>query len=350
MNPAFEGVVGHQRVLELLDTEVDAPAQAYLFVGAAGVGKATVARRFTAALLCAQQGRHDQPCLSCRKLDRGNHPDLVMVEPEGSRNLGVDQARATVAQAVLSPVESARKVFLFEEAGAMTEQAANALLKTLEEPTGSTTFILVTESEDDLPSTVASRCRTVHFGRVDEAALAAALTARGVEPAQAETLARVAGGRPGLALALLANPQVQEFRRAWLAVPLQVSSRPGDGVRLAAEMLATVDPLVEGVGEKAEGEDRASKERRERELRRARQALLATGLEILASFYTDSAALQLGGGVRNRDLPLQVLTDVPPGQAVRSAELALEAVVDLQANLRPQLVLSTLFVRLAGEE
>lgn len=337
----FGDVIGHGRVLELLERELELPAAAYLFVGAAGVGKGTVARRFAAALLCP--GAHDDACRSCRRALTGSHPDLTVVEAEGRQSLGVDQARTVVARAVLAPVEAGRKVFLLEEAGTMTEAAANALLKTLEEPTATTIFLLVAESEDELPATVASRCRTVHFGRVDEPELTAALVARGVERDRAATLASVSGGRPGLALALVASPAVAGFRAAWLEVPRRVSDRPGEAFLLAQEILAAVEPVLPapmpaiGLG----------KDQAERDQRRARQALLATGLEILASFYTDAASIQLGGPVRNGDIPLADLTRVPPARAVANAERVLEAVVDLAANLRPQLTLADLFVDLA---
>lgn len=329
----FEGVVGHRRVLDLLAREAAEPANAYLFVGAASVGKATVARAFAARLLCAQGGQHPEPCRVCRLVAAGTHPDLIVVAPEG---MGVDQARETIARAMLSPVEAARKVFVFEEAGTMTEQAANALLKTLEEPTPTTVFILVAESELDLPATVASRCRTVHFGRVDEDELVAALRARGVEEGRAEALARMAGGRPGLALTLASSPRVAEFRRTWLELPLRVTPRPGEAFLLAGEMLESVEPLIPNDASR-------------REQRRARQALVATGLEILASWYADAAAVQYGGPVRNRDVPVADLLRVTPAVAVRNAELALEAVTDLYANLRPQTLLARLFVELAGD-
>lgn len=165
---AFAGVIGHARVMSLLADEIAAPAHAYYFVGPIGVGKATVARRFAAAILCEEGGRHVTDCSSCRRVLSGNHPDVTAVEPEGRLALGVDEARSTVALANLAPVEGDRKVILFEDAGAMTDAAANALLKTLEEPSPSTVFLLVSESEDDLPATIASRCRTVQFGRVGE--------------------------------------------------------------------------------------------------------------------------------------------------------------------------------------
>lgn len=340
----FDGVIGHGRVTDLLQREAASPANAYLFVGAAGVGKATVARRFAALLLCPEAGVHETACRSCRRIESGNHPDLVVVEPEGRQTLGVEQARATIQRAVLGPVESERKVFLFEEAGLMTDQAANALLKTLEEPTATTVFLLVTESEDQLPATVASRCRTVHFGRVDDGVIIEALSAR-IPTEQAEALARMAGGRPGLALTLIASEQVAEFRTAWLSLALRVTERPGEAFLLAEEMLESTEPLAEAAQE-SEG---TSSEQAAKNRRRARQALLATGLEILASWYADAASVQFGGPIRNRDVPVASLTRVPPGVAVRNAELVLDAVTDLQANLRPQLLLANLFTSLAGE-
>ncbi len=344
----FRDVIGHQRVLDLLADEVPAPAGAYLFVGAASVGKATVARRFAAALLCPQGGIHAEACATCRRAVDGSHPDLVVVEPRGRQTLGVEDARNVVAQAVLSPVEAPRKVFLFEDAGTMTDQAANALLKTLEEPTGSTVFVLVAESEDDLPSTVASRCRTVHFGRVDEASLVEALVSLGLDRRHAENIGRIAGGRPGLALALTHSAEAARFRDAWLSVPTRLSPAPGEAFMLAEEMLAELEPLLEDV--EADNEDRVTREQRERSRRRARQTLLAGGLEILASWYVDAAALQLAGVVRNRDVPFEELAAVSPDRAVRNAQLVLDAMSGLGLNLRPRLLLAELFAELASED
>ena len=353
----FAGVVGHQRVLLFLEQEVASPAHAYLLVGASGVGKATVARLFAAALLCPTGGRHAGECSSCRRVAEGTHPDLMLVDPEGRQSLGVDQARTTVAQAVLTPVEASRKIFLFEDAGSMTEQAANALLKTLEEPTPTTIFLLAVEAEDLLPSTVASRCRSVHFGRVDEAVIRDALIESGVSPDQAEGAAGVAGGRPGLAFNLATRPEVAEFRKAWLGVPLRVSARPGEAFVLAEQMIAVSQPLLAGLRSRLEAEQtRPSagggttlKERLERDVKRASQSLLATGLEILASWYLDAASAHHGGPVRNREVPVAALMTVPAPRSVRNAERALGSVVDLESNLRPQLVLADLFMALAAE-
>ena len=340
----FDGVIGHREITAFLRVELAAPGHAYLFTGAGAVGKATVAKEFARLLLCPEEGAHEDPCRSCRRVASGNHPDLISVEPEGRTSLGVDQARGVVSQAALSPVESPTRVFLFEDAGLMTEQAANTLLKTLEEPTAPVIFLLVAESEDDFPPTIASRCRTVHFGRVPDAELAQALVDRGIAVDAARVAAMVAGGRPGLALALATRPEVARVRQAWLLLPERVTARPGDGFALAEEMMSTIEPLAADLA----GEEGAA-EARDRAKKRATQSLLAGGLEILASFYADGASLQLGGPVRNRDVPLPALTSVPPARAVANAQLVLDAVVDLAGNLRPLPVLASLFTSLGSE-
>ena len=344
MSDPFAGVIGHDRVVDLLRREVSVPAQAYLFTGPDSVGKGTLAVRFAAALLCAEQGEHEVECRSCRLVRTGVHPDVTVIEPEGATSLGVDQARAVVTRASLRPVESDKSIFLFPEAGTMTEQAANALLKTLEEPTGSAVFLLVAESEDDFPATVGSRCRTIHVGRVPLETMVMALEGRGMDRAAAEGVAIVSGGRPGLALALMGQPEVSRFRELWLAIPAQVTPHPGDGQRLASGVLAEITPLVD----QSVSAD-MPKEVLQRARRRAEQSLLVNGLEILASWYTDSASLQMGGPVRNTDLALGSFTDVSPRKAVASAEKILDAVVDIQANLRRELVLANLFAGLGSE-
>jgi hypothetical protein len=336
----FDDIIGHEGVIELLEAELTRPAQAYLFVGPQSVGKEAMALRFAAGLL----GGVDDDRARRLALAR-SHPDLRVLEPEGATSLGVDQAREVVARASLTPVEASRTVFLFPDAGAMTESAANALLKTLEEPLAEVVFLLVAESEDDFPPTVASRCRTVHMGRVPLSSLVEALTERGLSTDAANGVAIVAGGRPGLALALMSRPEVARFRDLWLSIPGQVTPHPGDGHRLATVVLEQLAPMVDDAVP-----DDLAKDTEQRARRRAEMSLLVSGLEILASWYADSAALQLGGPIRNSDLDLASLTDVAPRRAVSSAEAVLDAVVDIQANLRRELVLANLFASLGTHE
>lgn len=344
MSQIFEGLIGNRAVVDLLERELGGPIQAYLFVGPESVGKTAFALRFAAALLCPESGSHPELCRSCRLALAETHPDLTVVEPEGATSIGVDQARTLVTRASMAPVESSRTVFLIPEAGSMTEQAANALLKTLEEPSARVIFLLVAESEDDFPSTVGSRCRTIHVGRVPSAEIASALVEVGVDADQAENVAAVAGGRPGLALSLVSQPEVAKFRALWLRIPSQVTPHPGDGQRLASVVLEELGPLVA-----RSVDDELPKDKQLRARRRTEQSLLVSGLEILASWYADSASLQMGGPVKNLDLSLNDLTEVPPRRAVRSADAALDAVVDIQANLRRELVLANLFSELGAD-
>ena len=340
MTGLFDDIIGHAGVVELLESELSRPAQAYLFVGPQSVGKAAMALRFAAGLLGGLQDERAR-----RLALASHHPDLRVLEPEGATSLGVDQAREVVARASLTPVEAERSVFLLPDAGAMTDQAANALLKTLEEPSAEVVFLLVAESEDDFPPTVASRCRTVHMGRVPQPELVRALVERGLDEDEANGVAVVTGGRPGLALALMSRPEVARFRELWLSIPGQVSPHPGDGQRLASVVLEELAPLVEESIPHDLAKDKAQRARR-----RAEMSLLVSGLEILASWYSDSASLQLGGPIRNNDVDLGSLTDVAPRRAVSSAESILDAVVDIQSNLRRELVLANLFSSLGSDE
>lgn len=344
MRDLFNGLIGNAAVVGLLEKELERPSQAYLFVGPDSVGKTSFAQRFAAGLLCPTSGDHEEPCRSCRLALAGHHPDLTVVEAEGATSLGVDQARHLVGRASLAPVESVRTVFLIPDAGLMTDQASNALLKTLEEPLAQVTFLLVAESEDDFPATIGSRCRTIHLGRVPQGSMVDDLVRRGVDAEQARSVSVVSGGRPGLALALMSQPDVARFRDLWLSIPGRVSPHPGDGQRLASMILGEIGPLVE----KSVNDD-LPKEKQQRTRRRVEQSLLVTGLEILASWYTDSASLQMGGPVRNLDLELTDLTEVAPRKAVQSAERALDAVIDIQANLRRELVLANLFSKLGSD-
>lgn len=347
----FGDIIGHRTVVDMLEGDLKRPAHAYLFVGPASVGKATVARRFAAALLCSSDET------GVRRVLEGNHPDLELVEPDGRTSLSVDRARSAVSRAVLAPVEAERKVFLFEDAGAMSDEAANALLKTLEEPTPTTVFVLVTESEADLPATVASRSRIIVFGRVPDDDIGDGLVALGIDEGQARRSATSSGGRPGLALLLATRPEVATFREAWLSVPGRLDASPGTAFLLAGELVAAAEPLLAGLGEQHQDVvDRAREggfdtkvleERHDRERRRAAMALHRGGLEILATWYRDAAVAQFGGPVRNTDVPRTALAGVSARRAVVDAERVLTTIDSLERNQRADLAFAALFADLA---
>lgn len=350
----FAGVIGHASVVDLLTSELSNPAHAYLFVGPSNVGKASVAREFAANLV----GGSDTDAV--RRAATGTHPDVIVVAPDGRSSVTVDQARMVVSAAVLAPLESSTKVFLFEEASMLNDEAANALLKTIEEPIASSRFVLVADSEDDLPSTVASRCRTVVFGRVSEAEVAAGLEANGIDRESAVEAARISGGRPGLALSLATEPAVVEFREAWLSVPANVTDHPGDAYRLVSRVLEATEPLLDAIKERQGAErlmlypdgnaPKAFLERQQRELARVSDALYATGLELLASFYRDTAASQVGAPVQNSDVDVALLARIDVPTAIIHAERVFAAIDALKANQRPSLALASLFVDLGRDE
>ena len=348
----YAGIIGHRAVIDLLESEIENPAQAYLLVGPSNVGKASVARLFAAGIVA--NGDADAE----RRAVEGHHPDLVSIAPLGRSSITVDQARGIVADAVRSPLDADRKVFLLEEASLLNDEAANALLKTIEEPIDSTRFVFVAESEDDLPPTVASRCRTVVFSRVGESEIVDGLVDRGVEADRAEMTARISGGRPGLAIALATEPQVAAFRDAWLGVPDQLTDHPGDAYRLVGEVLGATEPLLDAVKRRQQEEldtmyaddvPKTVTERHARELARSSDALYVTGLELLATFYRDVAAAQFGAPVVNRDVSVASFTRITPETAVANADRVLAAVEALEANQRPQLALASLFVDLGTD-
>jgi DNA polymerase-3 subunit delta' len=138
---------------------------------------------------------------------KNSHPDVRTVLPDaGKRGVSIEQVRQLEHDAVLRPYEAARKVFILSGADTMPEPAANALLKTLEEPPGDTVLVLTATDIAQVLPTVASRCQEVPLRPVPAEEIAAALRDRGAEEAQARLLSRLAGGRPGWALDALADP------------------------------------------------------------------------------------------------------------------------------------------------
>src|SRR5215216_2621003 len=171
----FAGIVGNEAALRLLERALESGevAHAYLFYGPPGVGKRTVARRFGAALVASgDAGAED-------RARRGLHSDLSEVEPEGTFTT-IGQVREVVRLAASRPFEGARQVFVLE-ADTLNVQAANALLKTLEEPEGEAVFVLLAASREGVLPTILSRAQAVRFSPVPQETVAGFLARRGGE-------------------------------------------------------------------------------------------------------------------------------------------------------------------------
>jgi DNA polymerase III subunit delta' len=177
-----------------------APSHAYLFHGPAGAGKRDVARAFAAALL--SDGAPDPANVSAR-VAHDVHPDLTWVAPSGAAEMLVsDVEEPVVAAATRTPFEARRRVFVIERAETMSDQVANKMLKTLEEPPAFAHLVLLTSRPGDILPTIASRCQHVRFDAPTPTEIAARLEREGVAPDTARACARLALGDAERALAL----------------------------------------------------------------------------------------------------------------------------------------------------
>ncbi len=216
-------VAGQENAIRILDASLAAGrvSHAYLFVGPPHVGKTTLALDLACAVNCvATEGPLPcQNCAQCRRVAGGHHADVRIIglrrQEEGSRRreLGIGEIRSVTNQSHLKPYEGAYRVFIFEDAETMSEEAANALLKTLEEPPAQTLLILLTSQEDRLLPTIRSRCSRVELKPMAESPLARYLEENhGVDADQAQLLARLSKGCLGWALTALEDPLLLERR------------------------------------------------------------------------------------------------------------------------------------------
>lgn len=216
------GLLGHEWAVELLKAHVTGgPRHAYLFTGPAGVGRRTLALRFAQALNAENPpapGEFDPASRTSQQMERMQHPDLSVVQvAEDARDIKIEQVRELTRSLSLAPYMAAWKIALLLNVEQASEAAQNALLKTLEEPPGRVILLLTAESAEALLPTIVSRCEVLRLRSLGLAETAAGLTQRyGLPRPQAELLAHVSGGRPGLALRLHHQPETLAQRAAWL--------------------------------------------------------------------------------------------------------------------------------------
>ena len=191
----FDHILGHERQKEILRRALanGRLAHAYLFSGPDGIGKRLMALALARAIVCHEQ-RGCGHCQACRKIDHRNHPDLHILEPDGS-SIKIEQIRAFQRELNLKPLEAPRKICLIEQADAMTVGAANALLKTLEEPRGDTLLMLLSAQPNRLLETIRSRCQPLPFTRHPNSRIQAELEKQlGIESTESHVLAALSEG------------------------------------------------------------------------------------------------------------------------------------------------------------
>ena len=197
------GIIGHDWAVDLLRRNLaeDRVSHAYLFSGPPQVGKTSLALALAQAVNCTGSEPPCGQCASCRKIAQRVHPDLHLMVGEGAGgSIKIEQVRALRREAVLAPYEGQYRVAILRQLDRASTEAANSLLKLLEEPPRHMILVVTTGVVEALPATIVSRCQRLDLRPVSPRAIEAALCKRGLSPTEAGLLAGLSGGRVGWAL------------------------------------------------------------------------------------------------------------------------------------------------------
>jgi DNA polymerase III subunit delta' len=376
----WDEVVGQPAVVAELREAAENPSamtHAWLFTGPPGSGRSVAARAFAAALQCPQHGCGH--CAACHTVLAGTHPDVREVVPEGL-SISVREMRGLVQLAARRPATAPHQVLVITDADRLTEGAANALLKAVEEPPERTVFLLAAPSDhaDDVPVTIRSRCRVVPLRVPPPGAIAEVLVARdGIDAETAAWAASVAGGHIGRARHLARDPEVRAHREAVLALPLKLRGL-GDAFAFAGDLVRTAraeavslsasrdvaerEELAVAMGAGGTGKGAAAAARgaraAEKELERRQKSrqtrtqrdAIDRALVDLAGFFRD--ALVAGSGARvplaNPDRADDVLRAAAwgPESLLRRLEAVLACRTALEENVKPEIAVEAMMVAL----
>ncbi|WP_182882427.1 DNA polymerase III subunit delta' [Microbispora sp. H10949] len=385
----YGDLIGQDRAIGVLRRAASAAAEAvaggrgagmthaWLFTGPPGSGRSTAAKAFAAALLCPEQGCGH--CDACHQVEVGSHPDVTFVRPEGL-SYGVRQTRELVLKAAGAPTLGRWRVVLFEDADRVTEQAANALLKAIEEPPPRTVWLLCAPSADDMIITIRSRCRVVTLGTPPTEAVANVLATRdGVPHDVALDAARAAQGDVGRARRLALDEETRRRRAEVLSIPrsltgvaecvtaaerlVKTSTEDADAATTALNEVETAElRRVYGEGSTGKGLNKglvrggagALKEletmQKSRATRIKRDSLDLALLELMA-FYRDVLAVQFGASVElaNEDRRHEVEAVArasSPEDTLRRTDAIMKCRERLAANVHPQIAVEAMTLAL----
>jgi len=208
----FSQIIGHSQIIQRLQKAVSDPSHAYILAGEPGMGKLALARAFAKALQCEDNNTDAcGTCLSCRVFESGNHPDILYVQATKTKSIGVEDIRAQLILPMSEkPFRYRYKIFIINQA--LTPQAQNALLKTIEEPAPFGIFLFLTESTRLFLPTVLSRCVTLKLNPLSENEMAKTLTQSGQMGHGAEAAMIFSRGNPGRAMALMKSEDFEEMQ------------------------------------------------------------------------------------------------------------------------------------------
>lgn len=319
------------------------PPHALLLVGAEGIGKRTLAYALAAAWLCPNRTPegHCTACAVClRWSEEGQHPDVRVLRPDPDQ-IKIDAVREVRQWMGFAPALAPFRIVIVEEAHRLNPAAANALLKTLEEPPEHYAFMLTATASDLLLATIRSRCRILRLATLPVDELAARLQARfGLEPDQARQLATLAEGAPGRAVRWaesLGEPSARQRDSEWHAV----QTLHALFAHLAQASLPDALQLAERFREACRQLEASTPDRSAR-------SALALGLDHLLRWYRDSlvSALQQEA----RESLMQLARRFTPDRRLRDLTAIVEARRAILRNANPQLLTETLFIQLLKDE
>lgn len=276
----FKEILGQEKAIAFLRRTIanNRVASAYLFTGIKGVGKTTTAIAFALLLNCMDPADEDacMRCGSCKKIIDGNHPDLLMIEPDKEKKvIRINQIREIERQIAFSPALGSHRIIILDPSEKMTDEAANAFLKTLEEPPPRNIFILNVRDPGELLPTIVSRCQKVPFKPLPTKVMVDWLIQdRNIDKERARVAAKLSEGSLGRAITL-ANDEVFMDRLHWLTM-------------LNSVVNGSLDTLLDVAQECLGLERRAANSK---ELKDGRIALI---LGIWKSWYRDLLLIKLG--------------------------------------------------------
>jgi DNA polymerase-3 subunit delta' len=316
-------LVGQSRAVESLRAAAAgrAMSHAFLFTGPPGSGRSNAAIAFAAALQCEEQPPGCGTCHACHTVLAGSHADVTVVRTD-RLSIGVDEVRDLVRRSALAPVGRRFQVMIVEDADRLTDQAANALLKAIEEPTERTVWMLCAPTVEDLLPTIRSRCRlvTLTTPSADEVA-DFLIRIDGVQPALASYCARASQGHIGRARALARDDGARDRRKEVVSIPARLTSL-ASCMNAAQNLVETTQEEADLITGELDARERAdldasygvvARGRRPREYAPALAALeraqktrakrrhldvVDRGLMDLVSVYRDAIAVATGSGAR----------------------------------------------------
>jgi len=379
----YDHLVGQTHLIKILEGAVSAArsgeesqemTHAWLFTGPPGSGRSSAAVAFACALICSNDGCGT--CVNCRAAKAGTHADVEVIRTEGL-SIKIEEIRELLTRVAWSPAMGGWRVVVMEDADRLTESAANALLKAIEEPGNRTVWLLCAPTLHDVLPTIRSRCRHLQLVTPSAKDVAEVLVNReGVSPAMADYAARASQGHIGRARYLASDETIRNRRNTIIKLPMQINDVASAFkaaetlLNLATEEAETAasardekesTELAEAWGKGATGRGMATggskaikdleKEQKSRTTRMIRDAIDGALVDI-ATLYRDVMFIQSGtqGALINQEFVSDIsklAERIPPAKTVSKIDAIMLARTSLSHNAAPLLTLEALMCQLA---